>query len=119
MKNHNILVIHAHTENRGDEAAVKAMVSAIKEKEPDTDICISYNGPTFYPNMDNVKEICRFPKIASRLAQLDFFLILMTKGKLSVTKEGREFINEVKKADIVLHAPGGPSIGDIYEESEW
>ena len=43
----------------------------------------------------------------------------MTKGKLSVTKEGREFINEVKKADIVLHAPGGPSIGDIYEESEW
>lgn len=69
--------------------------------------------------MDNVKEICRFPKIASRLAQLDFFLILMTKGKLSVTKEGREFINEVKKADIVLHAPGGPSIGDIYEESEW
>lgn len=119
MKNHNILVIHAHTENRGDEAAVKAMIAAIKEKEPDANICISYNGPTFYPNMDNVKEICRFPKIASRLAQLDFFLILMTKGKLSVTKEGREFINEVKKADIVLHAPGGPSIGDIYEESEW
>ena len=102
MKNHNILVIHAHTENRGDEAAVKAMIAAIKEKEPDANICISYNGPTFYPNMDNVKEICRFPKIASRLAQLDFFLILMTKGKLSVTKEGRGFINEVKKADIVL-----------------
>lgn len=32
MKNHNILVIHAHTENRGDEAAVKAMIAAIKEK---------------------------------------------------------------------------------------
>ena len=115
----NILIIHAHTENRGDEAAVKAMIAAIKEKEPDANICISYNGPTFYPNMNNVKEICRFPKIASKLAQLDFFLILMTKGKLSVTKEGREFINEVKKADIVLHAPGGPSIGDIYEEFEW
>lgn len=53
----NILIIHAYTENRGDEATVKAMIAAIKEKEP-------------------------------------------------------------KKADIVLHAPDGPSIGDIYEEFE-
>ena len=51
----NILIINAHTENRGDEAAVKAMIAAIKEKEPDANICISYNGPTFYPNMNNLK----------------------------------------------------------------
>lgn len=101
------------------------MIAAIKEKEPDANICISYNGPTFYPNMDNVKEICRFPKIASRLAQLDFFLILMTKGKLSVTKEGRGFINEVKKrtsffthredllSEIFMKNPNGYTLKDF------
>ena len=46
-----ILVLHAHTANRGDEAAVKAMVDEILEAKPNANITICINGNTFYPNM--------------------------------------------------------------------
>lgn len=41
-----------------------------------------------------------------------------TKGKIVVGRLYTQLINEVKSADIVLHAPGGPSIGDVYYDAE-
>lgn len=60
----NILVIHAHTANRGDEAAVKAMVDELLMKYPNAKITIALNGVTPYPNMpQQVELIDRFPKV--------------------------------------------------------
>lgn len=42
----NIFVIHAHTANRGDEAAVKAMIDEILRAKPDTKITIAINSST-------------------------------------------------------------------------
>ena len=39
-----IFIIHAHTANRGDEAAVKAMVDEILIARPETEITIAING---------------------------------------------------------------------------
>lgn len=115
----NLLIIHSHNANRGDEAAVRAMVDELLIRYKDAKITISNNGFTPYPNMPKqVEQICRFPKMRSRMAQLEFFIILATKGAVSFTKEGRRFVKILKSADLVLHAPGGPSIGDIYYESE-
>ena len=114
-----ILVIHSHNANRGDEAAVKAMVDELLLKYPNAMITISNNGFTPYPNMPcNVRQISRFPKLESRVAQAEFFLTLITRGRLSFTKETKEFLRALKEADIVLHAPGGPSIGDTYYNAE-
>lgn len=115
----NILIIHSHNANRGDEAAVKSMIDEILIRYPNAKITISNNGFTPYPNMpDGVIQIGRFPKLQSRIAQIEFFLALFTNGKLVFTKEGREFIKILKRADLVLHAPGGPSIGDTYFKAE-
>lgn len=115
----NLLIIHSHNANRGDEAAVRAMVDELLIRYPNANITISNNGFTPYPNMPKqVEQICRFPKMRSRMAQLEFFIILATKGAISFTKEGKKFVKKLKSADLVLHAPGGPSIGDIYYESE-
>lgn len=115
----NLLIIHSHNANRGDEAAVKAMVDELLVKYPDADITISNNGFTPYPNMPvHVKQIDRFPKLQSKVAQAEFFMALATKGKLVFTKEGKEFMKALKSADLVLHAPGGPSIGDTYYKAE-
>lgn len=114
-----ILIIHSHNANRGDEAAVKAMVDELLVKYPDANITISNNGFTPYPNMPaQVKQIDRFPKLQSKVAQAEFFMALATKGKLVFTKEGKEFMKALKSADLVLHAPGGPSIGDTYYKAE-
>ncbi len=115
----NILVIHSHNANRGDEAAVKAMVDELLIKYPGATITISNNGFTPYPGMpENVIQIDRFPKLESRIAQLEFFIVLLFKGKFALTKEARKFIRALKEADVVLHAPGGPSIGDTYFKAE-
>lgn len=114
-----ILIIHSHNANRGDEAAVKAMVDELLLGIPDLEITISINGATPYPNMPpQVTQIGRFPKLRSRVAQLEFFAAKATKGRLVFTKEGKQFIKALKEADLVLHAPGGPSIGDIYANAE-
>lgn len=116
----NILVIHAHTSNRGDEAAVKSMVDEIILKYPMANIVISTETPTIYPKMSKtVKQIIRYPKCGSKIAQIEYLLSFFSGGKISFTKEGRNFITILKNSDLVIHAPGGPSIGDIYLEHEW
>lgn len=116
----NILVIHAHTANRGDEAAVKAMVDELLTKYPEAKITIALNGVTPYPNMpQQVELIDRFPKVHNRIAQVEFVLAHLTAGKCVFTKAGKEFMNTLKSADLVIHAPGGPSIGDIYKGVEF
>lgn len=115
----NILIIHSHNANRGDEAAVKAMVDEFLLKYPKAKITISNNGFTPYPNMPcNVTQISRFPKLQSKVAQAEFFLALVTKGKAIFSKEAKAFMKSLRQADIVLHAPGGPSIGDTYFRAE-
>lgn len=115
----NLLIIHAHNANRGDEAAVTAMVKELRGIYPDAKITISINGYTPYPNLpEDIKQIDRLPKLRSRVAQLEYFIILATKGKVAFTKEGKVFMKALWEADLVLHAPGGPSIGDIYDKPE-
>ena len=43
---------------------------------------------------------------------------MLTGGKLAISAHEKELISEIFQADIVLHAPGGPSIGDTYFEDE-
>lgn len=114
-----VLIIHAHTANRGDEAAVKAMVDEILMARPETQITIAINGRTFYPSMDTrVKQIGRFPKLHSILAKIEYPIFMKTSGKIFFTDAARNFIMALKEADLIIHAPGGPSIGDIYINAE-
>lgn len=84
----NILVVHSHNANRGDEAAVKAMVDELLIKYPGAKITISNNGFTQYPGMpENVIQIDRFPKLESRMAQLEFLLYCCLEGSLHLQKK--------------------------------
>lgn len=114
-----IFIIHAHTANRGDEAAVKAMVDELLIVKPDTEITIAINGRTFYPAMDpKVKQIGRFPALHSVMAKIEYPLFIKTCGKICFTPAGKNFKKALLEADLVIHAPGGPSIGDIYSDVE-
>lgn len=115
-----ILVIHAHTANRGDESAIKAMVDELLSVYPEAEIIIALNGVTPYPNMPvQVKMINRFPKVRNRVAQVEFIMAHLTAGKCVFTTAGKEFMHTLKNVDLVIHAPGGPSIGDIYKRVEF
>lgn len=115
-----ILIIHAHVENRGDESAVKALVDELLDYDPTMDIVISPNGMTLYPNMPkSVRFINRFPVVHSYISYFEYLLVLVFGEKLVFTRECKEFFNALNTSDIVIHAPGGPSIGDVYLKREW
>ena len=116
---HNILIIHSHNANRGDEAAVKALVDELLEFKNINKITISNNGFTPYPGLDSqVNQIARFPKLHSTIAKIEFLISLVFKDKLIFTKDGKKFFKELRNSDLVIHAPGGPSIGDTYYNVE-
>lgn len=116
----NILVLHAHWNNRGDEAAIRAMIDSLRSKLPikNMKIMILTKNLTFFPYED-IEILDLFPswerKISSILScSVDIFCTLITFGRLAFTKQGKKFVKAVNEADIVIHAPGGPSIGDLY-----
>lgn len=116
----NILIIHAHTANRGDESAVKAMCDEFIANYPEVSITIALNGLTRYPNMPKkVKMIDGFFKSRDRRAQAGFFLAIFSNGRIVFSESVKEFMKALKSADLVIHAPGGPSIGDIYSKKEF
>lgn len=148
----NIFILHAPWNDRGDEAAIRAMIDSLSSELPVSKmrIMIMCKNVTQFP-YDNI-EIIEFPlsieiklflpivRVLRNLFQthpvvngiinkplrigysiafatpiyLDILLMLLTFGKLSFTRQGREFIKAVDEADVVIHAPGGPDIGDLY-----
>lgn len=114
----NILIMNAHWNNRGDEAATRAMIDHLQDKYPDAKIkvlLLTSNIKQF--RYDDVE--CRsnfYPR--KRDLYFEVPLFVLSRGKLMFSKRGKEFCQLIKEADIVIHAPGGPSIGDIYFTDE-
>ncbi|SDI72380.1 colanic acid/amylovoran biosynthesis protein [Pseudobutyrivibrio sp. 49] len=114
-----VTIIHAHWNNRGDEAALRAFVDELYAKYENADIYVQVLSSIVkqFPyddkriHLSNVK----FPK---RKNKLDYWMAYLTKGRLSIFSNTREFVKLVEGSDLVLHGPGGPSIGDIYYDVE-
>ena len=115
-----IFIIDAHWNNRGDEAAIRAMIDELKILFPDVEINIEilFNEKLYqFPYEDKKINALEY-KFPRKSTLLDYFIIYISNGKLAFSKEGKEFINILKQSDLVIHAPGGPSIGEIYKKAE-
>lgn len=110
-----IVIINCHWDNRGDEAAIRAMIDELSKCYPRADIYVQRALGTFefFPTSEHVKIMPAFP-VGGRRRSIQEKISLLSKGKINLTKGGREFFDIIKDATIVIHAPGGPSIGDIY-----
>lgn len=114
----NIMIIHCHTANRGDEAAVHALVDELNSLYDNISITVALRGETKYPNMpQNVRMIKQFMP-SDMKSKIAYYVAKLTKCKVKISGSGKKFLKEAEKADIILHAPGGPSIGDTYFENE-
>ena len=112
----NIVILHAHWNNRGDEAAIRAMIDSLRAELPikKMSIMLMCRYATQFP-YDDVEILDFYP--SSLPTYLDTLVILLTFGKLSLTKGGKKVIHAMDDASIVIHAPGGPAIGDMYYEA--
>lgn len=114
-----ITIIHAHWNNRGDEAALRALVDELHEKYNSAEINVQVLASTVYqfPYEDEKIHLSnvQFPK---KKNLVDYWLAYLSKGKICILKNTKEFVKLVSNSDLVLHGPGGPSIGDIYFNDE-
>ena len=114
----NIFIINCHTANRGDEAAVRSLIDEINLLYSDVKIVISLRGKTVYPNLpENITVIEQYMNVG-KLSKLKHFLLKCFHGNMFLMKRAKLFYSYAAKADLILHAPGGPSIGDIYYGDE-
>ena len=114
----NILVINSHWNNRGDESAIRAMADQLLKRYPESNIIIHSDYKLLqFSNTDN-RFVNKVVPFGTRKNILDMYLTYLTKGKIAIVKESKEFYDLIKWADIVLHAPGGPSLGETYAHAE-
>ena len=115
----NITILHAHWYNRGDEAALRAMLDEILTIYPSAQIYVQILGqPIWFPTNKQVSLICSSLPAGKRLKWVDYYLRFFTNGLIGFKASSKEFTDILKNSDLVIHAPGGPSIGDIYSKAE-
>lgn len=114
----NILVINSHWNNRGDESAIRAMADQLLKRYPDSHIIVHSDFKLLqFPENDN-RFVNKVVDFGTRKNIPDIFITKITRGKISLVKNSRDFYNIIKWADVVLHAPGGPSLGETYAHAE-
>jgi colanic acid/amylovoran biosynthesis protein len=112
-----ILIVNCHTSNRGDEAAIKALIDELNRRYSNLQITLGLRGPSFPELPNNVRTIEQYAP-QSKKRYFEYLLLLVTHGKIYLSRKAEIFIDEVKTSDLILYAPGGPSIGDIYFKDE-
>jgi len=119
----HILIINQHGENRGDEAAMRAMLARFKEELGDVRFTLLYQFRDRNLRLSFVEDVEALPIIAPPIDYLRLGLFSAAKiarwepnGVLSPTM--RKIINAYRTADLVVSAPGGPYFGDIYVNHE-
>lgn len=117
-----ILLINCSWNNRGDESAIRAMIDEIKQIYPHVKFNIITHATKYgllqFPYSEKDVEITVIDNITKK-HMIEIPLLLLSKGNLAVSNNLKTLIRCIKKADIVLHAPGGPSMGDLYPEMQY
>lgn len=108
-----IVIINAHWNNRGDEAAIRAILDSLLEHIADVRITVVFK---------EKGEISQFPYtgnvscMTSRFLPNDFhvFTALLFGGKVKCSTEIKKIMQVIRKADCVIYAPGGAVISDRF-----
>jgi polysaccharide pyruvyl transferase WcaK-like protein len=119
----HILIANQHGENRGDEAAMRAMLASLKERLPDATFTLLFQFRDRDLRLEFSEPVEDLPIV---LPILDYFraaiytllkvLGLDMRGVLGPAM--KKIVSGYDRADIVISAPGGPYFGDIYVNHE-
>jgi colanic acid/amylovoran biosynthesis protein len=121
-----IVITNSHGDNRGDEAAQRSMVRTLAELIPQARFTILTNSPKGLSMPDGVEVRPTFAAWSRRFPffPLPMILLWLVLRKLGLKLTGLNrfalfgSLDAIARADLVLSAPGGPYIGEIYRGHE-
>jgi colanic acid/amylovoran biosynthesis protein len=118
-----VVVVNQHGDNRGDEAALRATVRGLGSRLAPAEFTVVHQ---FADPASEVELTHPTRYLSMRLSpwehvRLALFAALRAAGVRAprVTgRRGREIVEAIAGADLVVSAPGGPYFGDIYADHE-
>jgi colanic acid/amylovoran biosynthesis protein len=118
------LIINQHGENRGDEAAMRAMIRAIDAQFPGSSFTVltQFKDRHLRITFDTLDVTLRTMMLSVREAiGLFVYALFATVGvhaRFLLSASARAIVQAYETADVVITAPGGPYFGDIYIDHE-
>ena len=109
----HIVIANAHWNNRGDEAALCALLGKLREQYPGSRMTIMFKDKqaiTWFPeSVDADYFSCQF-----KTPQWDIWLAVLTRGLLVKDKLLKKAVLSLKTADLIIYPPGGSVINDRF-----
>lgn len=123
MQNQELfLIVNQHGDNRGDEAALRGMVSAIRARRPNATFMVlhQFAAPASKIDLDDVEYLPLRVSIveALRLSMWGAFAFLGLRLSWLPGRVGKQMLSAYQDAAVVISAPGGPYFGDLYVNHE-
>lgn len=120
----HVLVLNQHGDNRGDEAAFRAMFAGIEEQSPSpvrfTLLHQFAGGEARLEVPHRVRWISLVPSVteAARMVLFALGLSIGLRWRGVLGGWGRSVVDACAEADVAVSAPGGPYFGDPYASHE-
>ena len=116
------LVINQHGDNRGDEAALRGMVTALRERVSASRFTVihQFASPESAIELPDVSYLPLRIPIHEAIC-LSVWAALKRVGLRSdflLGGSGKQIVAAYREADVVISAPGGPYFGDLYANHE-
>lgn len=106
-------MVNAHWNNRGDEAALRAIIDGILENTENVHITIIFKDKgniVQFPYKEQVDYVT-----ARYLPEyMQMRLAIFSQGKIGCDLEMRKVIKTIEHADLVVYAPGGAVVSDRF-----
>jgi colanic acid/amylovoran biosynthesis protein len=109
----NITIANAHWNNRGDEAAHRALWAALVERYPGCKLTILFKDRkaiTWFPPVPGARYVsAQFDADA-----WDIWTAAITRGRLGKNRVLKDTIRILSQSDLIVYAPGGSVISDRF-----
>jgi colanic acid/amylovoran biosynthesis protein len=119
----HILIVNQHGENRGDEAAMRAMLDGFEQRLRDVRFTLLYQFQDRSLRLKFRQQVDALPIVLPPVEYLR--AALFSVGNVARLDLGtilsptmRQIVRAYTSADLVVSAPGGPYFGDIYANHE-
>lgn len=124
MNRKRIAIINQHGENRGDEAAMRAMIRGLDAglgEHVSFDVIVQFKDRSLHIPFEQDVRVHHMVMPMHEIALLGMYavgLALGLKKSWLLPESARGIVEAIRSADLVVSAPGGPYLGDIYASHE-
>jgi colanic acid/amylovoran biosynthesis protein len=108
-----ITIVNAHWSNRGDEAALLAVVEGLQKNYSSSKITILFKDDKAIQQFPNIKNVDF--DIAKFNAKIwDIWLTTFTRGVFGVNEKLKFMVKTLLKSDLIIYSPGGSVINSRF-----